>query len=113
MLKSGRISVSSNNQNFFQLTVLDNIIDFNILDKKFFKELLDDSARITSFRNLIKSIKELAEELRNQETTISISYQGEKILTIGSMAQPKVSQFFTRTTGIQIDNLRKLVQLRF
>jgi hypothetical protein len=110
MLKTGAVNLSVNNNFFFRLTAYNNKIDFNILDKKFIKKLLEDDKKL-SFRTLIKAIKVFAEKLRNQGTTVSVSYQGETVFTLGSNAKPKFSHLLTRTSDIQIDNVRKLVQL--
>jgi len=111
MLKSGQLIFSTNIGNLFQLTVQDNRTDLNILDNRFLKELVKDSEKLSSIRYLIKSLKSLAEELKNQGTTITISYKGQTVITMGSDAKPKFSHWLTKTTAVEINNLKKLIPL--
>ena len=111
ILKSGEINLSANNQKLIQLTIKSNKIDLNIRDNKLLKELLTDNTKTASFLELLKQFKTLAEELKNQGVTITLSYKGEILLTIGSDAKANFSQLVTRTKKIEINNLKKLIQL--
>ena len=111
MLKSGTIDISANKENLFRLTATTNEIDINILNKKFVKHLFEDAEKLSSFRHLLASLKNLARDLRNQKTTVTISFNGEKLITMGSDAKPRFSKFLTRTTDIEINSLRKLIKL--
>ena len=111
ILKSGEINLSANNQKLLQLTIKSNKIDLNIRDNKLLKELLTDNTKTASFLELLKQFKTLAEELKNQGVTITLSYKGEIMLTIGSDAKANFSQLVTRTKQIEINNLKKLIQL--
>jgi len=113
ILKSGEINLSANNQKLIQLTIKSNKIDLNIRDNKLLKELLTDNTKTASFLELLKQFKTLAEELKNQGVTITLSYKGEIMLTIGSDAKANFSQLVTRTKKIEINNLKKLIQLVF
>ena len=111
ILKSGEINLSANNQKLIQLTIKSNKIDLNIRDNKLLKELLTDNTKTASFLELLKQFKTLAEELKNQGVTITLSYKGVIMLTIGSDAKANFSQLVTRTKKIEINNLKKLIQL--
>ena len=111
MLKSGTIYISANEENLFHLTIKNNIIDVNLLDKKFVNNLVKDPEIFSSFRNLLASLKNLAGELRNQETTVTLSFKGEKVITLGSDAKPRFSNFLTRTTDIEINSLKRLIKI--
>ena len=111
ILKSGEINLSANNQKLLHLTIKSNKIDLNIRDNKLLKELLTDNTKTASFLELLKQFKTLAEELKNQGVTITLSYKGEIMLTIGSDAKANFSQLVTRTKQIEINNLKKLIQL--
>ena len=111
ILKSGEINLSANNQKLIQLTIKSNKIDLNIRDNKLLKELLTDNTKTASFLELLKQFKTLAEELKNQGVTITLSYKGEIMLTIGSDAKANFSQLVTGTKKIEINNLKKLIQL--
>lgn len=111
VLKSGEVNVSANNEDLLQIAVKTNRIDFNIVDNRFLKSLLKDSRRTKSFRNLLRQLKNAAEELRSEGMTITISYKGVTVLTLGSDAKPKFSKLITGTAEIEINNLLKLIQI--
>jgi hypothetical protein len=111
IVKSGKVSVSVNNDIFFQIKVNHPLIDFNILEKRIIKEFFRNNEKHLSFRNVIELTKKLAKELGSQGVTLSISYQDNKIVTLGSKANPKFSKFVTRSSYIQIDNPIMLLQL--
>jgi len=111
ILKSGEINLSANNQNLFQLTIKNKEIDLNIVDNKFLKDLLKGNTKSAPILELLKQLKTLAEELKNDGTTITVSYKGETMLTIGSNAKAQFSQLITRTKKVEINNLRKLIQI--
>ena len=73
ILTSGEINLSTKNQKLFQLKVKNKKIDLNIIDNKFLKELLKGNTKTTSFLELLKQLKILAEELKNQGVTITLS----------------------------------------
>ena len=111
ILKSGEINLSANNQNLIQFTIKDKVIDFNIIDNKFLKDLLKGNTKSAPILELIKQLKTFAEELKNDGATITVSYKGERMLTIGSNAKAQFSQLITRTKKVEINNLRKLIQI--
>ena len=111
ILKSGEINLSANNQKLIQLTVKSKQIDLNIIDNKFLKELLKDNTKTTSFLELLKQLKTIAEELKNQGVTITLSHKGVTMLKLGSDAKANFSQLITRTKKIEINNLKKLMQI--
>ena len=111
ILKSGEVNVSANNQNLLQFTIKDKLIDLNIIDNKFLKDLLKGNTKSASFLQLLKQLKTIAEELKDDGVTITVSYQGETMLTIGSNSKAKFSQLITRTKNVEINNLRKLIQI--
>ena len=111
VLKSGEVNLSANNEDLLQMTVKTDRIDLNIVDNKFPKSLLEDSRRTKSFRDLLRQLKNAAEELRSEGVTMTISYKGVTVLTLGSDAKPKFSKLITGTAEIEINNLLKLIQI--
>lgn len=111
ILTSGQINLSTNNQKLIQITIKSKQINLNIIDNKFLKELLKDNTKTNSFLEQLKQLKILAEELRNQGVTTTISYKGVTLLTLGSDAKANFSQVITGTKKIEINNLQKLIQL--
>lgn len=111
MLKSGTINISANKEKLLQVTANDKIIDVNILEKTFIHEIAKDGQKLSSFRQYLNSIKNFTTELRNQKTTVTLSFKGQKVITIGSDAKPKLSKLITRTDDIEINSLKTLIQM--
>lgn len=111
ILKSGEIGLSANDQKLIQITIKDNNIDLNIIDNTFLKELLKNGNKTKPFLELLKQLKILATELKNNGITITLSYQGVTMLTIGSDAKAKFSSLITGTKKIEINNLQKLIRI--
>ena len=111
ILTSGEINVSSNRQQLIELTIKNKQIDLNIIDNKFLKELLKDNTKATSFLEQLKQVKTLAEELKDEGVTMTLSYKGVTMLTLGSEAKANFAHVITGTKQIEINNLQKLIQL--
>ena len=111
IITSGEINLSANNQELIQLTIKSKQIDLNIIDNKFLKELLKDNTKTISFLEQLKQLKILAEELKNQGVTITLSYKGVTMLTLGSDAKANFTRVITGTKKIEINNLQKLIQI--
>jgi hypothetical protein len=111
VLKSGKVNLSSSNEKLLQLTVKPHQIDLNIVDNRFLKDVLKDSIGIRSFRELLRQLRNAAEELKSEGVTVTVSYKGVTVLTLGSDAKPNYSQLITKTTEIEINNLSKLIQM--
>lgn len=111
MLKSGKVNLSASNEKLLQLTVKPRQIDLNIVDNRFLKDVLKDSMGIKSFRELVRQLRTAAEELKSEGVTVTISYKGVTVLTLGLDAKPNFSRLVTGTTEIEINNLRKLIQM--
>jgi hypothetical protein len=111
VLKSGKVSLASSEEQLLQLSVKTHQINLNIVNNNFLKDVLKDSIGIRSFRELLRQLRNAAEELKSEGVTITISYKGVTVLTLGSDAKPNFSQLITGTTEIEINNLRKLIQM--
>jgi hypothetical protein len=111
MLKSGTINISTNEEKIVKITANYNTIDVNILDKEFINEIAEDNQKISSFRQYLTSLKNFITELKNQKTTVTLSFKGQKVITIGSDAKPILSKLITRTNEIEINSLKTLIQL--
>ena len=53
----------------------------------------------------------MVEDLCKEGVTITLSYKGDKVATIGSQADSKLTRFVTGTKGIEINSPGKLAEL--
>jgi hypothetical protein len=111
IIKSGAVTLSTGNKEALKMRAKNNRIDINAIDKKFLKDVVGNMGDGKSIRNRISQLKGLAEELQNEGLTITVSFKGDLVITVGLDAEPKISQIITRTNAVEINNLRKLVEL--
>lgn len=127
-LKSGKITISQNNKSAVEVNVSEGKIDADIVDKEFVKEILA-SARgastqkgvgetirrgfdtLREVRKLQPAIKELVEDLCREGVTLTLSYKGNRVITVGSEANSKFTRLVTGTKGIEINSPRKLAEM--
>jgi hypothetical protein len=111
IIKSGAVTLSTGNKEALKMRAENNRIDINAIDKEFLKDVVGNMGNGKSIGNRLNQLKGLAEELQNEGLTITVSYKGDLVITVGSGAKPKISRIITRTNAVEINNLRKLVEL--
>ena len=111
VLKSGAVTVSAGDVEALKLRVENKKIDLNIVDKEVLKMALEGGTEKSSLRDMLGLLKNAAEELKDEGYTITISYQGETVITLGSEASSSFSRLVTRTNAVEINNLRRLLQM--
>ena len=111
IVKSGKITVSANDVEAIQISAENNNIDLKIKDKEIIKQLIQGGTGNTSLRQLLNMLKEMAKELKEEEITITVSYNDDVVVTLGSKARPTLSKLVTRSDNIEINSLRRLLQL--
>ncbi|MCW4004186.1 MAG: hypothetical protein NWE95_09790 [Candidatus Bathyarchaeota archaeon] len=120
MLKSGKITVSANNVEAVEITADNKQIDVNSVNKDFIKQTLAATrgnkskgtvGLIKSARSTLGMLKDVAEELSEAGITVTLSYKGDLVATMGSKAKPKLSSVVTGTKALEINSPRKLLEL--
>ena len=127
-LKSGKLTLSQNNDPKIEVNVRNKNIDVNALDKEFIKEIISSATKGTikkgvgqTIRSSIKTIeetrkmqpfiKEMAEDLCREGITVTLNYKGDRVATIGAEADSKFTRLITQTKGIEINSPLKLAEL--
>jgi hypothetical protein len=112
VFKLGEIAVSINEQETLQLKAGNKKFALNLIDKQFVKKVLSGLGEgKTSLWSSLSRVRKIAEELKNEGLTVTISYKGSKVVTIGSNSKPTISQLVTRSKAIEINNFLKLIEL--
>lgn len=111
IVKSGEVTLFAGDVEALQMKAEDNKIEFTISDKEFLKDILGSTGGGTSIRSKLAQLKSIALELKDEGLTVTLSYKGERLVTIGLEAKPKFSRLVTRTDAVEINNLRKLIEL--
>jgi len=88
-------------------------MDLNFLQKEILKDALELESQMEEQPILkkLKTLKNLAENLKRNGFTITISHKGQTVLTLGLEAHPTISQMITGTNAIEINNLAELAKL--
>ena len=128
-IKSGKIKVSQNNTETLEITAQNKKIDVNAKDKEFIKDIISSTSKndkpskgvigtiergvdgLRTVRNMQPMVKEIAEDLRREGMTVTLSFKGDKVVTMGSEADPKFTRLLLGTKGVQINSVRKLVEM--
>ena len=128
-LKSGKITISQNNKSSVELSISNKKIDANLQDKEFLKEIISGSLQTTTTnkgisesihrgidtlreaRQIQPLIKDLVEDLCREGVTLTVSYKGDRVITIGSEADSMLTRFVTGTKGIEINSAKRLVEI--
>jgi hypothetical protein len=128
VLKSGRVTISQNNAPAIVVNVSNKKIDIDAKDKTFIKELISSVRDSTANKGITKTlkrsidtakevrkmrplVKEIAEDLCREGITITISYKGDRVITVGSEADSKLTRVVTGTKGIEINRPLKLAEM--
>jgi hypothetical protein len=127
-LKSGKITISQNDKPAVELNVSDKKIDADVKDKEFIKEIVSSARGASTKKGVTESIrrgvdtlrevrksqpavKELVEDLCREGVTITVSYKGDRVVTVGSEANSKLTRLVTGTKGVEINSPRKLAEM--
>jgi hypothetical protein len=124
MLKSGKITVSTNNIEALQIEAANKKIKLTALNKTILKETLVATQKtnknkgltgalgqLSTARNSLNLLKDVAENLSEAGITVTLTYKNSTVVTIGSEANPKLSNIATGTKAIEINSPRKLIEL--
>ena len=60
---------------------------------------------------LLSMLRSVAEALCSRGITVTISFRGDRLLTLGSDAHPTLLPLITRTRGVAINRFFKLIRL--
>jgi len=107
------MSLQTNGTENIHLKIENNKIDLDFMQKELLKILLELEAEMEEKNILkrIKTLKNIAEKLKQNGFTLTISHKGEKILTLGSEAHPTLSSMVTGTNAIEVNNLIEIMKL--
>jgi len=111
VVKSGEVTLITGDVKALQINAEDKKIELSIIDKEFLKDILGSAGGGISIRRKLAQLKSIAVELKDEGLTVTLSYKGDRLVTIGLEAKPKFSRLVTRTDAVEINNLRKLIDL--
>ncbi len=111
VVKSGEVTLFTDDVEALQIKAEDNKIELSIANKEFLKDVMGSAGSGTSIRSRLAQLKSIAGELKEEGLTVTLSFKGDRLVTIGLEAKPTLSRLVTGTGAVEINNLRKLLEL--
>ena len=128
MLESGKITLSIKNKESIEIRAVNKKIDVDAKNKELLKDIIasvrDGGKNISKTEATKESLKmlktakrtrkmliDIAEELKAAGITMTLSYKGNVVATMGTQATAKVSRLVTGTKALEINSLLKLIEL--
>jgi preprotein translocase subunit SecF len=127
-LKSGKITISQNDKPAVEVNVSEKKINADVIDKEFVKEIISTARKSSTKKGIGQSIrqgvdtlkearkakptvKEIVEDLCREGVTITLSYKGDRVVTVGAEADSKLTRLVTGTKGVEINSPLKLAEM--
>jgi hypothetical protein len=111
VVKSGEVTLSTGDTEALQIKAEDNKIELSIANKEFLKDVMGSAGSGASIRSRLAQLRGIAGELKEEGLTVTLSFKGNRLVTIGVEAKPTLSRLVTGTSAVEINNLRKLLEL--
>ena len=111
VVKSGEVTLFTDEEEALQIKAENNKIELSIANKEFLKDVIGSAGSGASIRSKLAQLKSIARELKDEGLTVTLSYKGDRLVTIGAEAKPMFSSLVTRTDAVEINNLRKLLKV--
>ncbi len=111
VVKSGEVTLFTDDEEALQIKAENNKIELSIANKEFLKDVVGSAGSGGSIRSKLAQLKDIADELKDEGLTVTLSFKGDRLVTIGAEAKPTFSRLVTRTNAVEINNLRKLLEV--
>ena len=110
IVKSGEVTLFTGEVEALHIKAANNKIDFSMNSEEFMKDAIE-SVGGSSIMSKLNQLKSIAEDLKEEGLTVTLSYKGDQLFTLGREAKSRISRLVTRTKALEINNLRKLIEL--
>jgi GTP1/Obg family GTP-binding protein len=104
-IKSGTLEIKENNKESMQFIADKNIITINLIDLSF------NIPVYASILSKLSEAREFAKNLKENHLTLHIAHNGKVVMKLGKKAKPKLSRLITKSSAVEITDLRELRKL--
>lgn len=126
VLESGKVILAAGKLRLLQVNLTAKHIDVDIEDKEFIKRALQlrsvlsppkstteekKSEKKKNGSSPLETLRSVTETLSSRGITITVSFKGDRLITLGAGARPRLLQYVTGTRGLAINNVVKLAQM--
>ncbi len=120
--ESANIILSAGNNDLLQVDLTNKRINIDIENKKFLKGLIKIGRDFTKKQkpaakknkkspSALATAKTVGETLKKRGITITLSYRGGVVATLGAEAHPTILQLITKTHTIALNSLPKAITM--
>jgi hypothetical protein len=121
--ESGIVLLSTGNLRVLKVNLTSKEINVDIEDKAFIKRIIAMRDQLTPKlptepntqqkkpSSPLAILKTVAETLKNRGITLTVSYRGHRIVTIGAKAKPTLLQAITKTNGVALNSLYTAIRM--
>lgn len=128
IFESGKIILTTGDEEALEVNLIGKLINVDIKDKEFIKRAIKLRGDISKMMSKpqettgekpkkkkssgpLAMLRTVAETLCKRGITVTVSFKGNKLLTLGADANPKLLQIVTRTKGVAVNSFFKLIGL--
>jgi len=121
--ESGRVLISTGDLEVLRIKVMDRRLDVAVEDKQFLKRVIKLRNEITPKNlqvekkkggkksNPLAMIRTVAETSKKLGITLTVSYKGRRIATLGADAKPTLLQLVTKTRALAINSVFTAIKM--
>ncbi|MFW6117427.1 MAG: hypothetical protein ACOC6G_02460 [Thermoproteota archaeon] len=114
ILESGEVTLFVSSEKALQLEAKNKKINLNVIDKSLIKDVFKASTgKRGSLMDMLGQLEDIADQLKIEGVTITVSYKGDLVLTLGAASDSKLSGLILRTGAIEVNNFSKLMSMVF
>jgi hypothetical protein len=125
--EGGHVLLSTGDVEVLKVDLSSTQIDVDVEDKAFIKRLIamrdqltpkmagvtgvEDAGNPPQIGGVLSTARRVADTLSNRGITITVSYKGHRIATIGAQAHPTLLQHITKTRGIALNSFITAIKM--
>lgn len=121
--EGGEVLVYMGDVRVMQVNLSSARIEVNVEDKAFIKRLIamrnqlmprkqgDGKGKPSQKGGILSTARKVAEALCSRGITVTVSYRGQRIATLGAEAHPLLLQYITKTRGIALNSVVGVVKM--
>ncbi len=121
IFESANVVLYAGDNNLLEVNLTDKRINIDIENRQFLKGLIKIGRDFTKKQkspeankkspSALATARTIAETLKKSGITITLSYRGDVVATLGAAAKPTLLQLVTKTRAIALNSLPKAIAL--
>lgn len=129
--ESGKVILSTGDLNVLEVNLTSKRINVDLEDKNFIKRIIAMRGEISQQAQAqliegeeiekevkkkpgvspLKTLRSVAEALRDRGITLTVSYKGDTIITIGAEARSTILQLITKTRAVAVNSFINILRI--